>query len=413
MYHLRGETKDLAELPLRDDAVRSRRRGRGRRALAPHDASRRAVTRDPARAANGSGRARAAQRIPGRYCSTDCQRIDWRDRGHRTACKKIRHERAAEVARAEAAQAEAPPSAPPPTPEVVYGPAPRSHADEVRARIAAEHEAARLRREANPEPEPVNARYGSRCPICLEKWDVNEPNVLRVCCCRTVCRWCDKKIKMKEPCPLCRAPAIKSEAEALKILRRHVDNEQPEAISSLGDAYRDGNFGLVKSAKKAAKLYKRAVELGNVDAMIHLGLLYSYGREGVRQDKKKTVQLYRMAASRGLAIGQQNLATELRELRCEEEAFRFYKLAVEQGLITAMTDLGCCYECGVGVAQDLDEALRLHTRAVATCKETARRRFEQYYTRDNYVAERDSVARTAQFGLDRITQTLAARRRQY
>ena len=36
------------------------------------------------------------------YCSTDCQRIDWRDRGHRKACKKIRDERAAEAARAEA-----------------------------------------------------------------------------------------------------------------------------------------------------------------------------------------------------------------------------------------------------------------------------------------------------------------------
>ncbi|KAH8063680.1 hypothetical protein JL722_2864 [Aureococcus anophagefferens] len=59
------------------------------------------------------------------YCSTDCQRIDWRDRGHRQACKKIRNERAAEAARAEA------PTPPPSLP--VYGPAPRSHADEVRA----------------------------------------------------------------------------------------------------------------------------------------------------------------------------------------------------------------------------------------------------------------------------------------
>ncbi|KAH8059193.1 hypothetical protein JL722_5747 [Aureococcus anophagefferens] len=84
------------------------------------------------------------------YCSTECQRIDWRDRGHRKACKKIRDERAA----AEAARAEAPTPPPSPPRDVFYGPAPRSYADEVRARIAAEHEAARLRREANPEPEP-------------------------------------------------------------------------------------------------------------------------------------------------------------------------------------------------------------------------------------------------------------------
>ena len=60
------------------------------------------------------------------YCSTDCQRIDWRDRGHRKVCKKIQA--------AEAARAEAPTPPPSPPREVVYGPAPRSHADEVRAR---------------------------------------------------------------------------------------------------------------------------------------------------------------------------------------------------------------------------------------------------------------------------------------
>ena len=42
------------------------------------------------------------------YCSTECQRIDWRDRGHRKACKSIQAERAAEAARAEA------PTPPPP-----------------------------------------------------------------------------------------------------------------------------------------------------------------------------------------------------------------------------------------------------------------------------------------------------------
>ena len=35
------------------------------------------------------------------YCSVACQKVDWRDRGHRKACKKIRDERAAEAARAE------------------------------------------------------------------------------------------------------------------------------------------------------------------------------------------------------------------------------------------------------------------------------------------------------------------------
>ncbi|KAK7230957.1 hypothetical protein SO694_00077046 [Aureococcus anophagefferens] len=95
------------------------------------------------------------------YCSTDCQRIDWRDRGHRKVCKKIQA--------AEAARAEAPTRAPSPPRDVFYGPAPRSHADEVRARIAAEHEAARARREANPEREPASARDGDGTEVDLGK----------------------------------------------------------------------------------------------------------------------------------------------------------------------------------------------------------------------------------------------------
>ncbi|KAH8086248.1 hypothetical protein JL720_7453 [Aureococcus anophagefferens] len=64
----------------------------------------------------------------GSYCSTDCQRIDWRDRGHRKACKKIRDERAAEAARAEA-----------PTPRRrsrSTAPRPGRHAGEVVARAS-------------------------------------------------------------------------------------------------------------------------------------------------------------------------------------------------------------------------------------------------------------------------------------
>ena len=115
------------------------------------------------------------------YCSVACQKVDWRERGHRKVCKQIR------------APAPTPPSSPPK--QVFYGPAPRSHADEVRARIAAEHEAARARREANPEQEPTSARFGARCPICYEGWDVNiPPTSLMFCCCRRICKSCYEQL---------------------------------------------------------------------------------------------------------------------------------------------------------------------------------------------------------------------------
>jgi len=297
------------------------------------------------------------------YCSTDCQRIDWRDRGHRKACKKIQA--------AEAARAEAPTPPPSPPRDVFYGPAPRSHADEIRARIAAEHEAARARREENPEREPTSARYGSRCPICLEEWDVNDPGMLRVCCCRMVCKSCQDKVGTGA-CPLCRIPCAKSEAEALAQIRRHVENEVPEAIMHLGSAYSHGKYGLVKSDKKAAKIYRRAVELGDVGAMVSLGKLYELG-SGVKLDKKKAARLYRTGADRGDAFAQTNLGVLLYSEERFEEAFRYYALAANQGDTFAEFNLGCCYMSGACMEVDLGKARYWFERAAAKGDEDATR----------------------------------------
>jgi TPR repeat protein len=252
---------------------------------------------------------------------------------------------------------------------VFYGPAPRSHADEVRARIAAEHEAARSRREANPEREPASARYGSRCPICLEEWDVNDMGVLRVCCCRLVCRSCNKKIETA--CPLCRIPRAENAAESIARLRRHVENEVPEAISFLGNAYRFGYFGLVKSDKKAAKIWKRAVELGNVEATTRLGVLYQNGI-GVKLDKKKAERLFRAAADRGDAFGQTCLGAFLHSDERFEEAVRYFVLAANQGFTSAEFNLGCCYHDGKGTEVDLGKARYWFERAAAKGDERAK-----------------------------------------
>jgi TPR repeat protein len=291
------------------------------------------------------------------YCSVTCQKVDWRERGHRTACKKIRDERAAKATRAEAPT--------PPPEEVFYGPAPRSHADEIRARIAAEHEAARTRRETSPEREPVSARFGSRCPICLEEWDVNASgDTFLICCCSRICKSCSEKT-VGNQCSVCRAPAPKSGAEDLALLRRHVENDVPEAMTLLGDFYRMGTGG-VKSTKKAVKIYKRAVELGNAEAALRLGQLYVTG-DGVKLDKNKALQLYRTAADRGLAHAQAKLAELLLENNSspDEEIFRLLELAAKQGLTSAEYNVGLRYVHGRGVKSDLEEAKRWFGRAAA------------------------------------------------
>ena len=230
-------------------------------------------------------------------------------------------------------------------------------------------EAARARREANPEREPLSARFGSRCPICLEEWDVNDSGVFRICCCRLVCESCEDKIGFGA-CSLCRMPSPENQAELLARLRRHVENEVPEAITFLGNAYRRGSYGLVKSDKKAAKIYRRAVELGDVQAMRQLGKFYEHG-SGVKLDKKKAVQLFRMAADRGDATAQNSLAFLLDAEERFEEAFRYYALSADQGDTFGETNLGGRYITGEGTEVDLGKARYWLERAAAKGDERA------------------------------------------
>jgi hypothetical protein len=154
----------------------------------------------------------------------------------------------------------------------------------------------------------------------------------------------------------------KSNQEQLARLRRHVENDVPEAINVLARSYRDGDLGLVQSYKKAVKIYKRAVELGSVQATIELGHMYELGR-GVTLDLKKANQLYRMAADRGNANAQFNVACALVGEGHIEEAITFYRLAADQKFTAAEHTLGVLYVRGEGVERNYYEARRWLARA--------------------------------------------------
>jgi TPR repeat protein len=157
---------------------------------------------------------------------------------------------------------------------------------------------------------------------------------------------------------------VKTRAEILARLRRHVENEVPEAITFLGIAYREGYFGLVKSDKKAGKIWKRAVELGSVDAMVKLAELHQHG-SGVKLDKKKMERLYRAAADRGDAAAQCNVGAVLHSEKKFEEAVRYFALAADQGLTGGERSLGLYYRDGLGTEVDLGKARYWFERAAA------------------------------------------------
>ena len=158
--------------------------------------------------------------------------------------------------------------------------------------------------------------------------------------------------------------------EALVRLRRHVENDVPEALSKLGEAYLEGDFGLKKSGKKAVKLYRRAADAGHVEAMVDLGRLYDSGNgdeRPVRLDRTKALELYRMAADTGSTYGNYWFGLclvgapydDLKDEGKMKEAFRVMKLCADRGMFSGQTLLARFYIHGWGVERDLVEARRL------------------------------------------------------
>ena len=323
------------------------------------------------------------------YCSVECQTLDWKERGHKKTCKRLVKE-AKGMTDAPRNGAVPPSKAAPPVvdgpargcaspskaaPPVVDGP-PRGRADIARAKAAAAATTAIV-----ATPAAAGDEDETRCPICLEEWDVNSGpgTTIRTCCCKTVCTPCHRRLdelqRLDSPCPLCRIPAAKSGDEILARLRSKVESGNRTAMWSLGGAYFYGHLGLVPSKKRGMRLYERAAALGEVNSLYNIGNSYRTG-DGVKLDKKKAVKYYRMAADRGLAVAQDNLGlcylTGEGAARDEAEGVRLFRLAAEKGLANAECNLGEAYGAGRGIAQDAAEARRWFERAAARGHEKAR-----------------------------------------
>lgn len=283
------------------------------------------------------------------YCSKDCQVIDWKTRGHKSACKKIR---AGEAGHEEAKSD--PESKEPP---VFYGPAPRSYADDVRDRIRAEHEAALAQRTAKDEAGAEVKRHDSRCPICLVDFDINSEDVLRPCCWKTICFQCSVNIG-RAPCPLCREPAPLTNEAEVAMIQRGVDKGIAAAMFHLGVAHVEGHLGVRKAPKKAVKLFERAIELGDTNAMTRLQKIYLDGPSGVKRNPKKAKELMQRAAEAGNVWGYHNFANLCRKEGNHELAFKYCKLAADAGIAASEYNMGVSYLKGEYAQVDHNEGMR-------------------------------------------------------
>ncbi|EJK74271.1 hypothetical protein THAOC_04062, partial [Thalassiosira oceanica] len=115
-----------------------------------------------------------------------------------------------------------------------------------------------------------------RCPICLDliEFPVPEHSATNVCCMKKVCNGCILEARwrgMLDSCPFCRTKVPDNDASSLAMMQKRADKKDAEAIYQLGNAYRQGHFGMVKDVPRAIEMWTEAAELGSLDAHYMLG----------------------------------------------------------------------------------------------------------------------------------------------
>ena len=153
------------------------------------------------------------------------------------------------------------------------------------------------------------------------------------------------------------------------------------ALNELGDMYEEGVF-LGKNLVKAAECYQQGINIcGDPSSYCNLGLLYENGL-GVEQDAVNAFQLYSKAAAQGSGRGKLMVANcYIEGIGVEEniiEAIRWLQDAANSGNLLAHYNLGVIYENGGnGVPRDRKKAIKYYTIAAQNGYEPAEEALER------------------------------------
>ncbi|KAI8843541.1 hypothetical protein BJ741DRAFT_307350 [Chytriomyces cf. hyalinus JEL632] len=154
--------------------------------------------------------------------------------------------------------------------------------------------------------------------------------------------------------------------EALRWGYAAIEQGHVEAYNPIGCMYMNGQ-GVPRDLVKAAEVFQRGVDAGSVDCISRLGLLYQQGR-GVSKDVPKAMELFEKATGLGDMMGCYYLGCQYAEgddgiQKDLCQAFKYYERAAQANVVSAIRNVGHCYENGNGVPQSYEISLQYYTRA--------------------------------------------------
>ena len=163
---------------------------------------------------------------------------------------------------------------------------------------------------------------------------------------------------------------------------------------------------LNKWSESALLAYRDAASRGYAPAQNELGKIYQFGLLGIDQDSKQALQWYLKAASpdpnrtnsgeKGYAPAQQNVGTIYLVgdgvQKNSKEAFKWFKIAAEQGNVESQFHLGLLYYNGEGVKKDVKEAFRWFKIAAEQDHPKAQNNLSRMYLEGEEVPENSEMA---------------------
>lgn len=189
--------------------------------------------------------------------------------------------------------------------------------------------------------------------------------------------------------------------EGIKWVRKAADKGHVEAQILMGSCFANGT-GVKQSPEEAVKWYQKALKMNSSEAQYRVGLCYLKGEgvskdikegvtyirksaeqgnyhgqsamgdcclsgQGVVQDYHEAIKWYKLASEQGFEKSQYLLGFLYAEgvLHDYKEAVKWYKMASEAGVVEAQCELGKCYAKGLGIPQNVQEALRLFDLAAS------------------------------------------------
>ena len=142
------------------------------------------------------------------------------------------------------------------------------------------------------------------CPICMLL--LNNRNIYRPCCGKTLCCGCVCAMGALDDCPFCRKPMSSSGEEELSRLHIRMEAGDANAYAQMGALYRVGDLGLKQDKRKALEMYLRAAELGSAGAHNNIAICYD-GGVGAKRDTAKASYHRQQAAIGGCSYSRYNL----------------------------------------------------------------------------------------------------------